>query len=38
MFSWPFKEKDSDTCAFSRAEARQCSTVKKLCQLNHLRW
>ena len=28
MFIWPSKEKDSDTSAFSRAEAWQRSTVK----------
>jgi len=28
MFSWPSKEKDSDTCAFNKAEARQRSSVK----------
>jgi len=44
FFGWKFVEfdlyksllvtcsKDSDTCAFSRAEAWQGSTVKKLCQ------
>jgi len=36
MFIWPSKEKDRDTCAFSRVEAWQHLTVKKLCQWNHL--
>jgi len=37
MFIWPSKEKDSNTCAFSRAEAWQRSTAKMLCKWNHLR-
>jgi len=37
MFIWPSKEKDSNTYAFSRAEAWQRSTVKMLCHWNHLR-
>jgi len=28
MFIWPSEEKDSNTCAFSRAEAWQRSTAK----------
>jgi len=31
-------KRDSDTCAFSKAEGWQRSSVKKLCQWSHLRW
>jgi len=37
MFNWPSMEKDSNTSAFSKAETWWGSSVKKLCQLSHLR-